>query len=87
MNQARTHLLAQMVLKTYAGDLDLLDRRRPRRRSHSRSAYTNSLPAFLPAISINKLQVTQAERLRTARMDACAAIARAPQKENQCPEN
>ena len=87
MNQVRIHLFTQVVLKTYAGDLDLLDRRPPRRRSHPRVAHTNSLPAIQPAISINKSEVTQAECLRTVRVDACVGIARTPQKENQCLES
>jgi len=34
-----------MVLKTHAGDLDLFDRRLPRRHSRLRVAFANQLPA------------------------------------------
>jgi len=51
LNQDCVHLPGQMVFKTHAGDLDLLDRW-----SQPRSATANSLPAILPAISVNKFK-------------------------------
>src|ERR1041385_5706757 len=86
LNQDCFHLLRQMVFKTYAGDLDLHDREQTRRRSQTRSAPANSLPAILPAISVNKLK-SDAGELPANRILGCVRLARAPQKENQCQES
>jgi hypothetical protein len=75
-----------MVFKTYAGDLDLLDRGQTRRLSQPRSATANSLPAILPAISVNKFR-SDAGKMPANRMHGCVPLARAPQKENQCQES
>jgi len=56
LNQDCVHLPRQMVFKTHAVDLDLLDREQTRRWSQPRSATANSLPAFLSAISVNKIK-------------------------------
>jgi hypothetical protein len=86
LNQDCVHLPGQMVFKTYAGDLDLLDREQTRRWSQPRSATANSLPAILPAISINKFR-SDAGNMPANRMPGCVPLARAPQKENQCQES
>jgi hypothetical protein len=56
LNQDCIHLPRQMVFKTYAGDLDLLDRRRTRRQSRQRLDSQIHGRHILPAISVNRLR-------------------------------
>jgi len=70
LNQACTHLPWQVVVKTHAVDLDLFDRRWPRRCSRSR-AFANQLPVN-PAGNFRQQKVfwsALAERSRDSALD------------------